>query len=342
MSLTRPTATSRPIATLALVAASALLLAGCSGNAEPAGTDSESAPAASDESYYPITVTDMAGNEVTIESADSVGITDNRFFQLAADWDLPVTVAPRDLMSPNNPLVDDESILNTGTHREPDFEQFVAADPDVIINGYRYSGETADGVKEAAPDAAFIDMTGPEDQTVDEYVTQSVTLMGEIFNKEAEAQAILDQFHAAIDDAKAAYDPALTVMGLVTAGGEINYSNPFDGRGASVFFSLLDLTPALDTEGSESHTGDSVSLEALAEANADVLIVLDRDAAVSEEGEKATPALELINGSAALANVPAVKNQAIYVFPADFYLTEDVFAFTTVLEGLTELFSSAK
>lgn len=313
-----------------------LALAGC------AGTPSETStaePAASD--YYPVTVTDMAGNEVTIDSADSIAITDNRFFQLAADWDLPVTVAPLDLFSPKNPLKDDADILNIGTHSEPDFEQIVAADPDLVINGYRFGAEeNANGVKNAAPDAAFVDMTGPDDQTADEFVVESVTLLGEVFNKKDEAAALIEEFHTALDEAKDAYDSDKTVMGLVTSGGEINYSNPTDGRGASIFFSLLDLTPALDAEGSSDHTGDSVSLEALAQANADYLLVLDRDAAVSTEGQTVVPALELITGSAALASVPAVQNEAIYVMPADYYLTEDVFAYITVLNGLRDLFAA--
>jgi len=316
---------------------SILALAGCASTPEASPTEKS---AASDD-YYPVTVTDLAGNEVTIESADSVAITDNRFFQLAADWDLPVTVAPLDLFSPNNPLKEDADILNIGTHGEPDFEQIVAADPDLVINGYRFSSEeNAQGVKDAAPDAAFVDMTGPEDQSADEYVVDSITLLGEVFNKKDEAEDLIEEFHTAVDAAKDAYDPEKTVMGLVTSGGEINYSNPTDGRGASIFFSLLDLTPALDAAGSTDHTGDSVSLEALAQAQADYLLVLDRDAAVSEEGQTVVPALELITGSAALAGVPAVQNEAIYVMPADYYLTEDVFAYIAVLDGLTELFSA--
>ncbi len=323
----------RTLAAAAFGAVSLLALAGCSS----APADAE-APETAAEDYYPITVTDMAGNEVTIESAESVAITDNRFFQLAADWDLPISVAPRDLMSPENPLADDEEILNIGTHSEPDFEQIVAADPDLVINGYRFSGEeNAQGVQDAAPDAAFVEMTGPEDQSVDEYVVESLTLMGEVFDRKDEAAKLIEEFQAAVDGAKAAYDADSTVMGLITSGGEINYANPIDGRGSSIFFDLLDLTPALDAEGSENHTGDSVSLEALAGANADHLIVLDRDAAVGE-GE-VTPALDLINSSAALANVPAVTNESIYVFPADYYLTEDVFAYTTVLNGLADLFA---
>lgn len=341
--------TSKPkfISALALAGAAVLALTGCGNSSAPAAAaPATDAPAATEtqaaESYYPITVTDLAGNEVTIESAESIGITDNRFFQLAANWDLPVTVAPLDLFSPNNPLKDSTTILNTGTHREPDFEQFVAADPDLIINGYRYGGDTAAGVKSAAPDAAFIDMTAPDDVSADEYVKQSLTLMGEIFNKQDEAAALIKEFEDAVTTAKTAYNPDTTAMGLVTTGNDINYSNPTDGRGASIFFSLLDLTPALDTAGSADHTGDDISLEAIAGANADSFLVLDRAAAVSGDGEENTPALELIKGSAALANVPAVQKDAIYVMPADYYLTEDVFAYISVLNGLTELFNTQK
>jgi iron complex transport system substrate-binding protein len=326
---------ARSLTTLSVVVAGALVLAGCS-----APADADDAPSADD--YYPVTVTDMAGNEVTIESVDNVSVTDNRFFQIAADWDLPISVAPRQLMSPNNPLKDDEDILDSGNHREVDYETFVAADPDVIISGYRYGFEVGDGVREAAPDAAFVVMDGPEGQPVDEYVVESVTLLGEIFNKQSEAQQIVDEFEAALGAARDAYDPETTVMGLITAGGEINYSNPTDGRGASIFFDLLGLTPALETEGSQDHMGDSVSLEAFAQAQADVLFVLDRDAAVSEEGQQVIPALELITGSAALAGIPAVQNDAIYVMPGDYYLTEDVFAYIAVLDGLAELFASAE
>ncbi len=333
----------RLVAVASLALASVLAFSACSSAPATTGTTSAAAAAeasasASSTDYYPVTVTDMAGNKVTIESADSVAVTDNRFFQLAADWAVPVTVAPLELFSTNNPLKTDAAILNIGTHGEPDFEKVVAADPDLIINGYRFAGDNAQKMKDAAPTAAFIDMTGDENLTVDEYTVQSITLMGEVFNKKAEAQALIDSFHTAVDDAKAAYDPKTTVLGLLTSGGEINFANPVDGRGAGIFFPLLALTPALDLGGSENHTGDSVSIEMLAQSNADVLLVLDRDAAVGEGEVK--PALEVINGSTALAAVPAVVNQKIVVMPADYYLTEDVFAYITVVEGLTEVFKA--
>lgn len=319
---------------VALGAAALLALAGCS--SAPAGQEAKEKPAAAAKAQYPVTVTDMAGNEVTIESADSVVVTDNRLFRLVADWGIDLSAAPRALMSPENPLKADESILDLGTHAEPDFEKVVEADPDLIVNGYRYGGHAED-MKKAAPDAAFIDMTNDELST-DEYLVDSVELLGEVFGKQDEAKAAIDDFHAAVAAAKDAYDPDTTVMGLVTSGNEIRYSSPKDGRGSSIFFDLVGLTPALQSEGSTNDKGDDISIEAIAQSDADFFLVLDREAAFADS--ESSPALELINSSSALANVPAVQNKAIYVMPDDFYLTEDIVAYTTVLDSLTKAFSA--
>lgn len=319
---------------VALGAAALLALAGCS--SAPTGQEAKEKPAAAAKAQYPVTVTDMAGNEVTIESADSVVVTDNRLFRLVADWGIDLSAAPRALMSPENPLKADESILDLGTHAEPDFEKVVEADPDLIVNGYRYGGHAED-MKKAAPDAAFIDMTNDELST-DEYLVDSVELLGEVFGKQDEAKAVIDDFHAAVAAAKEAYDPDTTVMGLVASGNEIRYSSPKDGRGSSIFFDLVGLTPALQSEGSTNDKGDDISIEAIAQSDADFFLVLDREAAFADS--ESSPALELINSSSALATVPAVQNKAIYVMPDDFYLTEDIVAYTTVLDGLTKAFSA--
>lgn len=322
------------------IAALAVVLTGCGSSSEPtAAEDSPSQEVTEEAAQFPVTVTDMAGNEVTIESADRVIVTDNRLFQLADEWDLPLVAAPRALMSPNNPLATDESIIDLGNHGEPALEEVINADPDLVINGYRFSGHEADMRKNAAG-AAFVAMDVPEGTEIgpDEYIVQSLTLMGEIFGKQDEAAALIDEFHTAVDDAKAAYDPETTVMGLVVSGKEINYASHVDGRGASIFFQLIGMTPAMDAEGSTNHQGDDISEEAIAEANPDFFLVLDREAAVGEGGN--TPALQTILDSRKLAEVAAVQNEAIYVMPADYYLTEDVFAYKTVLGGLTEAFGA--
>lgn len=326
----------------------ALALAGCASDTpESAGEQSEQVDSAvsgavektaDDACEFPRVVKDMAGNEVTIESEESVVVTDNRVFAVLNEWGVQPTAAPRTLMSPNNDWAEDETILDTGSHAEPDLDQVVVADPDLIINGYRYA-DHADALKKAAPDAAFVDMTS--DLDAHDFAVQSTKLMGEVFCKQDEAAALVAEFEEAVGQAKAAYDPSMTVMGLVTSGNEIRYSNPHDGRGASVYFTLLDLTPALDEEGSTNHQGDDISIEAIAQSNPDFFLVLDRDASFAGT-EETTPALELINGSASLAQTPAVLNEAIYVMPADYYKTEDIYAYIDVLDGLRSAFEAQK
>lgn len=316
-----------------------LLLAGCSsGGAESSTEQSEAvSDTAAVECEYPVTVTDMAGNDVTVESADSVVVTDNRAFAVLSGWGVQPTAAARSLMSAENSWADDESILDTGSHAEPNFDQVIAADPTLIISGYRY-GDHAEKLHEAAPDAAFLDMDDP-DLNAREYSEKQVRLLAEVFCQEEAAEQLLTEFDEAVEQAKAAYDPEMTVMGLITSGNEIRYASHDDGRGASTFFTLLDLTPALADGGSANHQGDDISIEAIAQAEPDFFLVMDRDAAISTDDD-VTPALELINGSAALASVPAVENEAIYVMPADYYLTEDVHAYIQVLNGLKESFEA--
>ena len=60
-------------------------------------------------------------------------------------------------MDYNLSWTEDSSITNLGNHREPNLDEVVNADPDVIINGYRF-GDHGEDIKKAAPDAAFISL----------------------------------------------------------------------------------------------------------------------------------------------------------------------------------------
>src|SRR5699024_4070587 len=54
--------------------------------------------------------------------------------------------------------------------------------------------------------------------------------LGKIFGHEEEAQQHIDDFNAALERAKEAYDPEKTVMAVNTSGGEINYIAPSEDR----------------------------------------------------------------------------------------------------------------
>src|SRR5699024_7438319 len=228
-----------------------------------------------------------------------------------------------------------EDILNLGNHREPDMELVTAAQPDLVINGQRFS-QHAEAIAEASDEGVPIVDTNidTESGAIDQEFRDQITLLGEVFGHQDDAETLIADFDEALDRAKEAYDSEVSVTGLVTSGGDINYAAPTTGRAIGPLYDILDMTPALEDEGSSDHQGDDISVEAIASANPEFLIVMDRDAAVGD-GTSAG-AKELIEESEALQDVPAVANDNIYYMPADFYVAEDIQNYTVVLNDLAD------
>ncbi|XKH56853.1 ABC transporter substrate-binding protein [Citricoccus nitrophenolicus] len=340
--------TNRRLGLAALVTTAALALTACGGGSEAEttnGSASASSSAASsagtsaEAQSFPLEIEDMAGNQVTIESADSIIATDNRIFRTLEDWGVELSAAPLPLM--NEDTVDypsDDSIIDLGSHREPNLEGFVEAEPDLVLNGQRFSGQT-EAIKPLIGDAAFLDTNVVEGEPLEGELRRQTTLLGDIFAQQAEAEALVADFDAAIEEAKGAYDAEQTVVGLIATGGDLSYAAPSTGRAIGPVFDMLELTPALEREGSTNHQGDDISVEAIAEANPDWLLVMDRDAATSSD-EGTQPAAELIEGSEALQDVTAVKEGNIVYLPEDFYVHEDIQNYTTFLNDLAEAFGA--
>lgn len=332
-------------ALLALTASLGLVLAGCSST--PEAKESHSAMKSQEaEKKGPKTIVDFSGNKVKIpESPKSVVVTDNRSFQILKEWKVDLKAAPLPIMSPqlHGDYVKNPKIIDLGSHREPNLEAFVSAAPDLVINGQRFAKQS-ENVKSVLPkDTAFVDINLPEDMPLEEYFPKQVMMLGDIFNKQAEAKKMVADFNKAIERAKKAYDKKHTVMGLITSGGAINYAAPGKGRAVGPLFPMLGLTPALEQQGSTDHQGDEVSVEAIAATNPEWIVVLDRDQAMaSKDGGEYTPSAELISGSEALQNVPAVAKKQVVVSPADFYLSEDILLYTQFINKLAEAFESAR
>ena len=79
----------------------------------------------------------------------------------------------------------DERILDLGSHKEPNLES-VTVDPDLIINGQRYTQHAAK-FKELAPKPPSFPWTR-EGEPFNTELERQVTTLGEIFGKQAEAR----------------------------------------------------------------------------------------------------------------------------------------------------------
>jgi len=312
----------------------ALTLAACSADTESQAGETGGEPRT-------VTVEDNHGTvEVPVDPARVVAL-DNHVFETLSAWDVPLVAAPKGIMGDGlwPEYTDDDAVLDVGMHREPNLESIVAAEPDLVIGGYRFAS-SYDDIKAQNPDAVVIEIDPRDGEDPSDELARQIEILGEIFDRQAEAAAIVADYDAAVDAAATAYDGESTVVGLITSGGEISYSAPVTGRSIGVLFPALGLQPAIEQAAEDTSHGDDISVEAIASANPDWIIVLDRDGAGVGEGDY-RPAKELIEGSEALASVTAVAEQQVVYLDPDFYLTEDIQAYTALYEQVAQAFQAA-
>ena len=290
-----------------------------------------------------VTVEDNTGTHEIATPPASVVALDNRTFQTLADWGVDVSAAAVALMPETVSYVKDADIVDVGLHSEPDLEAIVAVEPDLVISGQRFTQHN-EAIAELVPDATIIDLEPREGEPFDAELKRQVTVLGEIFGKQDEAQALVDDFEAAVERAKKAYDDSATVMAVNTSGGEIGYIAPTVGRSLGPIYDILGLTPALEVaDATDDHQGDEISVEAIAASNPDWILVLDRDAVFADETPEYVQASEILESSEALAGVTAVKQKQIVYMPTDTYLNESIQTYTAFLEDLADaLEKSAK
>ncbi|WP_172172434.1 siderophore ABC transporter substrate-binding protein [Brevibacterium sp. CT2-23B] len=320
----------------ALAGVVALTLAGCG------SADSDSAQA--EDSGSTIEVEDNNGKQTVASPPKSVVATDNRTFQTLSDWGIELSGGAVSLMSDDLDYTQDDSILDLGSHREPDLEKVVEAKPDLIVNGQRFA-QFHDDLAKLAPEATVLELDPRDDEDFDAELRRQTEVLGEVFGKQDEAKKLVDDFDASIERAQKAYDDSDKAMGLITSAGDIGYAAPSVGRTVGPVFDILDLDPALEVEeGSEDHQGDDISVEAIAKSNPDLMIVLDRDAsfAPEERDEGSAPAAEVLEDSEALKDVPAIKDDKIVYFPEDTYLNEGIQTYTEFFNDFADKLEAQK
>ncbi|GGG76578.1 siderophore ABC transporter substrate-binding protein [Corynebacterium pelargi] len=316
----------------AAMLAAGLGLAACS-NAEEADVATKS---------QEITIEDNFGDVTIPLPVERVASTDNRTFEVLEDWDVPLVAVPKGLLPDTVEAYRGDDVADMGMHREPDLEALVKAKPDLIISGQRFSQHYED-MKKLNPGVPIVDFEPRDDQDFFEELKREVIAMGKIFDKESDANELVENFDKAAERAKKAYNGNDTVMAVNVSGGEIGYIAPKIGRTYGQVFELLDLKPALDVDGSSSnHEGDDISVEAIAESDPDWIFVLDRDGAVNSDKPDYQRASKVIADSPALKNVKAVKDDQIVYAPQDTYVNESIITYTEMLNDIADAFEQKK
>lgn len=325
---------------VSLVTAAALALASCSTTEESTEADTTAVAEAGT-----LSIEDNHGTVEVPESAEAVAATDNRAFELLDRWDVDLVAAPVALVPFTvTSYKEDDSIADMGSHREPNLEALTAAQPDLIINGQRFAQYYED-ISTLNPDAAIVELDPRDGEALDQELIRQAESLGKIFGEEEDAATLVADFEAALERAKTSYEAISdkSVMAVNVSGGNIGYIAPSVGRTFGPIFDLVGLTPALEVDkSSDDHEGDDINVEAIAQSNPDILLVMDRDGGTSARDESEyTPAENVISDNEVLSNVTAIKDEAVFYAPADTYTNENIITYTEILNGMADLFEEA-
>lgn len=170
-----------------------------------------------------------------------------------------------------------------GSLFEPDFEALFAMQPDLIIAG----GRSMEQVPELARIAPTIDMTIWED-TIGQGLAR-LAAYGEIFDRQDKAAALAADFEAKLAATKAALAGKGDALIVMTNGPKVSAYGA--GGRFGWLHSALDLPEAVPGVEMATH-GEAISFEFIRDANPEILLVIDRMAAIGQDSEGAQATLD--------------------------------------------------
>lgn len=201
----------------------------------------------------------------------------------------------------------DDRYLKLGSIFEPDYEAVAAAEPDLII----VAGRSSTAYPELSRIAPTIDLSN--DWTDFEgSIKANSKILGEIFGKTAEVDALIATLDAKTAAVKAKAATAGKGLIVLTSGGEVTAYGT--GSRFGWIHESLGVEPAIADVQAATH-GDAISFEFILETNPDWLFVIDRDAATGEGSAAAILDNELVAQTTAWAN-----QQVVYIDPVRSYI----------------------
>jgi iron complex transport system substrate-binding protein len=204
---------------------------------------------------------------------------------------------------------DTDGYVNAGTLFEPDYEAVNAAQPDLII----VAGRSAAAYPELEKIAATIDLSTDATDYLGSF-TENTTILGEIFEKEAEVADALTDIEESIERVTQITADAGTGLIVLTSGGEVTAYGP--GSRFGMLHDVLGVTPAVEDVEAATH-GEAVSFEFIREANPDWMFVVDRDAAT---GEQSAAAEQVLDNELVAATTAWQTDQVVYLDPVRWYI----------------------
>ncbi len=310
----------KSLSILAFMLVLTLVLAAC-GSKNNGGNTPSSSPASSPSSTAEqqgsgeakpdkITVKHQLGQDDVPVNPEKVVVFDYGTLDTLDKLGVEVAAVPQASIPGYLEKYKDSKYVNAGGLKDPDMETIHGLSPDLII----ISGRQSDYYEEMKGIAPTIYM-GVDNDNFMESFKSNVSILAEIFDKKAEAEAAMKEIDDKIagiqEKVKADNKNALVIL---TNEGNISAYGP-----KSRFGIIHDVfgVPAVDENIEVSTHGKPVTFEYISEKNPDYLYVIDRNAVVAGSGSaKETLNNDLVNGTNA-----AKEDRIVYLDPQYWYLS---------------------
>lgn len=334
----------RPLLTAMVTALVATIsVTGCSSpesnDSEPADakTENQTADHASNVanndavSVEKITVDTVKGNVDLAMNPSPLVVYDMTLMQDLAALDVAVDGMPSGLKLDNLQSKTQPEPKTVGTVFEPDLEALNAMQPQAILVGSRMA-EKYDALSSIAP---TLDMTI---DTANIYASSKQRLhdLGALFGKSAQAAKLQGNIDGLIDETKALTKDKGKGLVVMVNGNKLSAYG--DKSRYGFIHTVLDI-PMADDQIADARHGQPISFEYIQKTNPDWLFVVDRSAAIGEDGAGAKAVLD--NPLVAQTNAWS-NNQVVYLSPDSYLAFGGYYQWMQDLTTIKEAFANAK
>ena len=334
----------RPLLTAMVTALVATIsVTGCSSpesnDSEPADakTENQTADHASNVanndavSVEKITVDTVKGNVDLAMNPSPLVVYDMTLMQDLAALDVAVDGMPSGLKLDNLQSKTQPEPKTVGTVFEPDLEALNAMQPQAILVGSRMA-EKYDALSSIAP---TLDMTI---DTANIYASSKQRLhdLGALFGKSAQAAELQGNIDGLIDETKTLTKDKGKGLVVMVNGNKLSAYG--DKSRYGFIHTVLDI-PMADDQIADARHGQPISFEYIQKTNPDWLFVVDRSAAIGEDGAGAKAVLD--NPLVAQTNAWS-KNQVVYLSPDSYLAFGGYYQWMQDLTTIKEAFANAK
>ena len=278
-----------------------------------------------------ITVNTVKGDVELAMSPSPLVVYDMTLMQDLAALDVAVDGMPGSLLLDNLHSKTQPEPKAVGTVFEPDLEALNAMQPQAILVGSRM----AEKYNELSNIAPTLDMS-IDTANIYESSKQRLHDLGALFGKSDQAARLQQNIDTLIDETKGVTKDKGTGLVVMVNGNKMSAYG--DKSRYGFIHTVLDV-PMADQQIADAPHGQPVSFEYIQKANPDWLFVIDRSAAIGEDGIGAKAVLD--NPLVAQTNAWS-KQQVVYLSPDSYLAFGGYYQWMQDLTTIKDAFANAK